>query len=100
MAEDMGINHSTISHWLSGADIPSPRSCQKLSVYSGVPVERILSLAGYLPTVKTNAPTEWPEFKEYAHRKYGDDLDEDLINMIEGLIESRRRRQLSQDSNT
>jgi len=35
---------------------------------------------------------EWPEFREYAKRKYAAELDEDLITMIEDLIERRRRR--------
>ena len=45
-----------------------------------------------LPTLGAAVPTEWPEFREYAHRKYRDELDEDLITMIEDLIERRRRR--------
>ncbi|MBA7690960.1 hypothetical protein ES703_99496 [subsurface metagenome] len=32
---------------------------------------------------------EWPEFREYARRKYPE-LDEDLITMIEDLIEHQR----------
>ena len=36
----------------------------------------------------------WPEFREYAHQKYPDELDEDLITMIEDLIEWRRARKV------
>jgi len=32
----------------------------------------------------------WPEFREYARKKYPDELDEDIITMIEDLIERRR----------
>jgi len=35
---------------------------------------------------------ELPDFREYARRKYGEELDEDLITMIEDLIERQRRR--------
>lgn len=35
---------------------------------------------------------KWPEFREYALRKYPNELDEDLITMIEDLIERRRKR--------
>ena len=92
LAADLGVSHATISRWLSGEDVPSTRSCRKLAEYSGVPVERVLSIAGHLPRVAEKKPDEWPEFREYARRKYPDELDEDLITMIEDLIERRRSR--------
>ena len=49
-------------------------------------------MAGHLPPFPDRGPAEWPEFREYAKRKYADELDEDLITMIEDLIERRRRR--------
>ena len=57
-----------------------------------MPLEKILSLSGHLPRVAETIPTEWPEFREYAHRKYPNELDEDLITMIEDLIERRREK--------
>ena len=90
LAADLDISHATVSRWLSGDDTPSTRSCRKLAEFSGVPLEKILSVAGHLPTLGTAVPAEWPEFREYAHRKYRDELDEDLITMIEDLIERRR----------
>jgi hypothetical protein len=42
--------------------------------------------------VNDSSPVEWPEFREYARKKYGKELDEDLIAMIEDLIERRRSR--------
>ncbi len=33
-----------------------------------------------------------PEFREYARKKYRDELDEDLVTMIEDLIERQRQR--------
>jgi transcriptional regulator with XRE-family HTH domain len=92
LAADLGISHATISRWLSGKDIPNTRSCQRLSEYSGVPVEKILSVAGHLPRIAEKSPAEWPEFREYARHKYPNELDEDLITMIEDLIERRRAR--------
>ena len=35
---------------------------------------------------------ELPNFREYVRRKYGEELDEDLITMIEDLIERQRQR--------
>lgn len=35
---------------------------------------------------------ELPQFREYARRKYREELDEDLITMIEDLIERQRQR--------
>jgi len=90
LAAGLGVSHATVSRWLSGDDIPSTRSCRKLAEYSGVPLEKILAVTDHLPTLGAAVPTEWPEFREYAHRKYPDELDEDLITMIEDLIERRR----------
>ena len=92
LAADLGISHATVSRWLSGDDIPSPRSCQRLAEYSGVPVEKVLSIVGHLPRISEKTPAEWPEFREYAHQKYPTELDEDLITMIEDLIERRRAK--------
>jgi len=35
---------------------------------------------------------ELPEFREYALKKYPDELDEDLVTMIEDLIERQREK--------
>ena len=90
LALDLGVSHPTVGRWISGEDVPSTVSCQKLAEYSGVPLQKILSLAGHLPQINETAPAEWPEFREYAYRKYPNELDEDLIIMIEDLIERRR----------
>ena len=92
LAADLGVSHSTVKRWLSGEDVPSTRSCQRLSEYSGVPLEKILSIFGHLPMVSEKRPLEWPEFREYARQKYPNELDEDLISLIEDLIERRRAR--------
>ena len=92
LAFDLGVSHATVSRWLSNKDIPNTRSCQRLAEYSGVPLGKVLSIAGYLPRVAETEPAEWPEFREYAHQKYPNELDEDLITMIEDLIERRRGR--------
>jgi len=59
-----------------------------------VALEKVLSIAGHLPRnrMRDVEPAEWPEFGEYAHRKYPNELDEDEINMIEGLIERRKKK--------
>jgi transcriptional regulator with XRE-family HTH domain len=92
LAADLGISHATVSRWLSGADIPSTKSCRKLAEYSGVPLEKVLSIVGHLPRVAETAPSEWPEFRDYARQMYPNELDEDLITMIEDLIERRRQK--------
>ena len=90
IAADLGISHATVSRWLSGKDTPSTKSCRMLAEYSGVALEKILSVVGHVPLIANTAPAEWPEFREYARRKYPGELDEDLITMIEDLIERRR----------
>ena len=92
LAADLGVSHATVSRWLSGEDIPNTKSCQRLAEYTGVPLEKVLSIVGHLPRIAEKGPPEWPEFREYARRKYPAELDEDLITMIEDLIERRRER--------
>ena len=92
LAAQLGISHSTVSRWLRGQDIPSTKSCQKLAEYSGTPMQKILSISGYIPEIAEPQSTSWPEFREYAERKYPYELDDDLITLIESLIEQRRGR--------
>jgi len=92
MAADIGVSHATVSRWLSAKDVPSTKSCRRLAEYTGISLERVLSVAGHLPPMPDEGPPDWPEFREYARRKYKYELDEDLITMIEDLIERRRGR--------
>ena len=92
LAADLGVSHATVSRWLSGDDVPNTKSCRRLAEYSGVPLEKVLSIVGHLPRIAEKGPPEWPEFREYARQKYPAELDEDLITMIEDLIERRRER--------
>ncbi len=92
LAADLGISHATVSRWLSAADVPSIKSCRRLAEYSGVLLEKILSIVGHLPRIAEVEHRDWPEFREYARQKYPAELDEDLITMIEDLIERRRGR--------
>ena len=99
LAGDLSVSHATVSRWLSGKDIPNVKSCQKLTELSGVPLQKILAVAGHVPPLTEKAPAEWPEFREYARQKYPHELDEDLIIMIEDLIERRRgKRHGNKDS--
>ncbi len=100
LAAELGISHATVSRWLSGADVPSIKSCQKLAEYSAVPLEKVLSIVGHLPRIAEVEHSDWPEFREYAQHKYPDELDEDLITMIEGLIERRRGRRYDWKKNS
>ena len=92
LASELGISHATVSRWLSGKDSPSIRSCRKLAEYSGVSLLEILPIVGHMSQVVKGESDEWPEFREYARKKYPAELDEDLITMIEDLIERRRAR--------
>jgi transcriptional regulator with XRE-family HTH domain len=93
LADNVSVSRATMSRWLSGKDVPSIDSCYRLSKFSGVPILRILNMAGYQGVGEKEMPADqWPEFSEYARVKYPDELDEDLISMIEDLIERRRRK--------
>ena len=91
LAVEMGVSHATVSRWLSGKDLPSVRSCQRLADYSGVSFTTALVAAGYLDAPEKGC-VKLPEFRQYAHQKYPEVLDEDVIIMIEDLIERRRSR--------
>ena len=91
LAKDIGVSHPTVGRWLSGEDIPSTLSCRKLATYSGVPLERVLAIAGHVPAVAQTVPADWPEFREYIHRKYPA-VNEDLVSVFEDYIERRTGR--------
>lgn len=92
LASDLGVNHATVSRWLSGEDTPSLQSCHKLASYAQVPLEEVVRLAAGLPTAPDSDQAEWPAFREYARHRYPAELSDDLITMIEALIEYRRRK--------
>lgn len=96
LAVDLGVSHTTVSRWLSGADSPNIRSCYQLARYSGEPLPKILHLAGHLPEMVQDKASQLPAFAEYARRKYPAELDEDLITVIEELIRRRQQRQQSE----
>ena len=92
LAKDLGISHATVSGWLSGKYTPDSRSCLKLAEYSGIKIEEFLYAAGHLPRLNENPSFYLPEFREYARKKYPDELGEDVITIIEDLIESNRKK--------
>jgi len=94
LAADLDVSHATVSRWLSGEDVPNTKSCRRLAEYSGVSLEKILSMTGHLPEISEKEPSQWPEFGDHARRKYPSELDEDTIAMIEYLIDCRRAKRL------
>ncbi|UCB42293.1 MAG: helix-turn-helix transcriptional regulator [Dehalococcoidales bacterium] len=92
LAKEVGISHSTVSRWLQGKELPSTKSCRRLAEYSGVPLQKILSVSGHVPEIVESPADNWPEFREYTKKKYPDMLDDDLITLIERLIDQRRGR--------
>jgi transcriptional regulator with XRE-family HTH domain len=92
LAAELGVSHATVGRWLSGHDTPNTFSCRRLAEYSGVPLKKVLSMAGHFPKIREQSPTDWPEFREYALYKYPEEFDEDLVATIENLIEWRRHK--------
>jgi len=91
-AADLGVSHTSVSRWLSGKDKPSFTSCVKLANYTGVPLRRVLQIGGYLLPLEETTASELPDLRDYAKRKYPQELDDDLVTLIEDLIERRRGR--------
>ena len=52
----------------------------------------ILSVLKSIAQARSKMPTEWPEFREYAHNKYPE-LDKDSITMIEDVLEHPPKEQ-------
>lgn len=92
LSADLGLPLYRVGRWLSGEDVPSPGSCEKLADYSGVSLLKIMAMAGHLPKTGEAPADRLPEFRDYARLKYPEDLDEALVLSIEGLIERRRER--------
>lgn len=91
-ATDLGVSHTSVSRWLSGKDRPGLVSCVKLANYTGVPLQRVLHIVGYLTPVEAPPASELPDFREYMNGKYPQESDDDLVTLIEDLIERRRGR--------
>ena len=89
LARDIGVSHPTVGRWLTGEDAPNPASCRRLAEYSGVPLEKVLALAGHFSPMAQTAPSDWPEFREYVQRKYPQ-FDEDLLAVIEAYLDRRK----------
>jgi transcriptional regulator with XRE-family HTH domain len=51
LAKELGISHSTVSRWLQGKELPSTKSCRRLTEYSGVPLQKMLSISGHVPEI-------------------------------------------------
>ena len=98
LAADLGVSHATVHRWLVGEDTPYLHSCQRIADYSGMTLSQVLAGIGRIPEIHFEEFHKWPEFREYASRKYSDVLDEDLITMIEELIE--RKLQKNRRKNT
>lgn len=84
LAKAIGVSHPTVLRWLNGEDVPSAKSCGKLAELTGVPVSRILALAGH--TKAYRAPDLLPDFREYMSIKYPE-VHEDIIGMVARAIE-------------
>lgn len=90
LAVELEVSHPTIGRWLSGEDIPRAPACWRLAEYTGVPLMKVLALAGHIPDAPETPEDQLPEFREYLRLKYPGDLDEDLAAVIGELLNRRR----------
>ena len=51
----------------------------------------------YVEGQPVKSSNKLPEFREYARQKYPNELDEDLITVLEGLIERGRAKSQNDD---
>ena len=87
-----------IRFWVRSCGCASTESCRRLSEYSGIPLTKVLAACGHAPTITESAVDTWPDFRDYASKKYGGELDDDIITMVEELIERRRGRRSGRDA--
>jgi transcriptional regulator with XRE-family HTH domain len=92
LAADLDIHYSTAHRWLHNRTLPNMDSCKRLADYANLSLQTVLSRIGYTPAYAESVSNSWPEFREYATKKYPDELDDDLITSIENLIAVRRDR--------
>ena len=86
---DLVINHSTIRRRPHSRYTTTPHLCRNLVKHSAVPLDAIPPITGTNQEIDSDKSIDWPEFREYARKKYPVELDDDLITMIEDLIEHR-----------
>lgn len=82
LAADLGVSHTSVSRWLSGKERPSFESCLKLAAYAAVPLERVLSIVGHLLPLVDTGLAKWPDFREYAKRKYPRRFSSIMVGLI------------------
>jgi transcriptional regulator with XRE-family HTH domain len=58
LAAEVGTTPSVISRWVRAEAVPTPESCRRLAEVLGVPVDRLLSLAGHRPPDAAECPLE------------------------------------------
>jgi transcriptional regulator with XRE-family HTH domain len=90
LAMEIGVSHTTMSRWLAGKTTPDLNSCKNIARYAGVSPDKVMAAVGLLPATTPLPCADWPEFREYASRKYAKELDEDLVTLIEAIIERNR----------
>ncbi len=61
--------------------------------------DKLLAMLASLGKLSTSGNGDLPEFREYARKKYGAELNEDLITIFEDLINMRRQELDSTDVN-
>lgn len=91
LAAKLGISHATVSRWLAGEDVPNIQSCVRLSIFSGIPLQHILYVAGHIETDMTENRDTLPAFREYVGAKYPGVFSDEVIFVLEGLINQKRK---------
>ncbi len=92
LAGHLGVNVSTVSRWMNGKCVPDIDSCCRLAKLESISTQDVLSMAGYIPKIPEKLIEDWPSFREYVHYKFGDELDEDIIIMLDTLLHRLRNK--------
>jgi len=94
LSSELEVSHPTVGRWLSGEDKPNPSACQKLAKYTGIPLMKILALAGHIPDTPETPEDLLPEFRTYMNLKYPGDMGEELTRVLERMLNCRREARL------
>lgn len=96
LAEDCGINKSTLSRIEAGLNKPTPETLNALAPYLNVEPQQLLTAAGYIPDktqeVNRRLETNWPETVKILRRstkKASPGHDKLIARIIKAALEDK-----------
>lgn len=87
-ARRSGFNTGRVSYWMTGKDVPSPESCDRIADILGVDVDTVLTLAGHRPHIDEPAPDD--QAAMLCAKVHRINLTEDRIALLNSMLDGMR----------